>query len=367
MAGRKRELDVLVQLSSVLAIRQGYAAPDVGKALARAGVLARQVRGSARLLGSLSNAFVHAVVGGDLDKADQVGRHTLELGRENGDPAFLAAGHRAAGTVAFSRGQLLEARQELERAITLADTLDGSSPADVLHDPSIGGRNKLAQTLWLLGDVEASDRVAEEALSLARGAGAVSLVDTLFMAGIRHALSGDEAAVLDRAEEAVALATTHGFPLYDGSTKVLRGWARVAQDGSPAGVDEMESALATVESTGARMYSHFFFGLLADACVRIGRPEAALAAVEKGLAEVWAGGERFWEGELMRLRGVLLAAGGGRDQEAEESLLRAVEVARMQQARSLESRATDSLAQVRSRQSTVSGRDGRPDPEAAGR
>jgi adenylate cyclase len=178
----------------------------------------------------------------------------------------------------------------------------------------------------------------------------VSLVDTLFMAAIRHAFAGDAEAVLDCADEALDLATSHGFPLYDGSTRVLRGWARVAQDGSTAAVTEMETALATVQSTGARMYSHFFFGLLADACMTVDRPDTALAAVEEGLAEVDARGERFWEAELLRLRGVLLATGGGRDQEAEEALVRAWEVARTQQARGLESRATASLDQVRNRQ-----------------
>ena len=187
----------------------------------------------------------------------------------------------------------------------------------------------------------------------------MSLVDALFMDGIRHALAGDEAAVLERAEEALGLATTHGFPLYDGSTRVLRGWARVALGGSTAAVAEMEAALATVQSTGARMYCHLFFGLLADARMRVGRRDDAVAAVDEGLAEAWAGGERFWEAELMRLRGVLLAAGGDRDEEAEQWLLRAAEVARTQQAGDLESRATASLAQMRSSRAPVKGPDGR--------
>jgi DNA-binding SARP family transcriptional activator/predicted ATPase len=351
------ELDVQVQLSSVLAITQGYAAPDVGKALARAAELSREVGDPAKLLGSLRGAFVFALVGGRLVDADEIGRQLLDLGRRNGEPAFLAAGHRAVGTIACSWGRLADARRELEQGIVLADTLAGSSLANVVNDPSIGGRNKLAQALWLLGDLAGSDRVAAEALALAEAAGVVSLVDTLFMDGVRQAMVGDAAAVLRCADQALELVARHGFPLYDGSTRVIRGWARAVHGGSAAGVTEMGAALAAVGSTGARMYSPFFLGLLADACARVGRGGDALVAADQGLAEVDARGERFWQPELLRLRGVLLAW-DGRTEDAEASLVVALEAARAQESAALVARAEASLARVRSGQGSAAGSDG---------
>ena len=112
-----------------------------------------------------------------------------------------------------------------------------------MNNRTVGIRNMLALALWLLGDVEASDRVSKEALSLARGCGVMVLVDALFLAGVRHALGGDAPATLECAEEGLGLATKHGIRLYDGATKILRGWARAAQDQSESGLAEMGAAL----------------------------------------------------------------------------------------------------------------------------
>jgi predicted ATPase len=62
-------------------------------------------------------------------------------------------------------------------------------------------------------------------------------------------------------------------------------------------------------------------------------------------------GERFWEAELYRLKGELLLAGSAvHDTEAEISFRQAFDVARHQQAKSLELRAAMSLSRLWQRQ-----------------
>ena len=342
----ERELEIQIQRSSVLAVRRGHADPQVGEALGRAGELSRQVGDSAGLLSSLRGAFFFALISGDLDTAHQIGCQFLALAQDGGDAAFLAAGQRAAGTVAFCQGRLAEARLELEQAVALGDTLDESSPTRIMNNRSVGVRNLLAIALWLLGDLEASDRVATEALSIARGCGAVVLVETLFMAGARHVLGRNDQAVLECSDEALALAAQHGIHLYDGGTRVLRGWAWAAQGHTENGLAEMGAALARAKATGARLLGPFLLGLLADALQRAGRHDEALGAVNEGLTDVEARGERFWEAELHRMHGVL-AAGANPDGVAETSLRRAVEVAASQGSTVLHARAVDSLARLR--------------------
>ena len=68
-------------------------------------------------------------------------------------------------------------------------------------------------------------------------------------------------------------------------------------------------------------------------------------AVTEGLATIEATGERWWEAELQRLRGILLLA--RRDVSGAEATLRqAIDLARSQQAKSLELRAATSLARL---------------------
>src|SRR4051812_11849642 len=97
-----------------------------------------------------------------------------------------------------------------------------------------------------------------------------------------------------------------------------------------------------------------------------GQTEEGLSALAEGLAQVAKTGERYWEAELYRLKGELLSMQDGKNQkskgknqkllifdpqaEAEACFLKAIEVARKQQAKSLELRATVNLVRLRREQ-----------------
>ena len=84
---------------------------------------------------------------------------------------------------------------------------------------------------------------------------------------------------------------------------------------------------------------------LAQGLVRHGDQAAALAALCEGLALADVTGEHFWDAELHRLTGIVLLAGNKLD-EGGASLQRAIHIAQAQQAKSLELRATTSLARL---------------------
>ncbi|MBI1879659.1 MAG: hypothetical protein HYR94_15800, partial [Chloroflexi bacterium] len=71
-----------------------------------------------------------------------------------------------------------------------------------------------------------------------------------------------------------------------------------------------------------------------------------LALLDEALDAVETMNEHFYEAELYRLQGELLLARGAAAAEAEAKFLQAIEVARRQSAKSLELRATISLARL---------------------
>ena len=87
---------------------------------------------------------------------------------------------------------------------------------------------------------------------------------------------------------------------------------------------------------------------MAEALGHAGRGEEALPMVKDALASVERTGERYYEAELHRLRAELLPTLQGDEgrAEAEACFHRALEVARRQEAKSLELRAATSLARV---------------------
>jgi predicted ATPase len=75
-------------------------------------------------------------------------------------------------------------------------------------------------------------------------------------------------------------------------------------------------------------------------------PERGLAAVAEALKGIEASGQRMHEAEIWRLRGELLILHGGAHTEAENSFQRALQIARLQQARAWELCAATSLARL---------------------
>jgi len=77
------------------------------------------------------------------------------------------------------------------------------------------------------------------------------------------------------------------------------------------------------------------------------QPEAGLTALAEALTLVDTTGERWYEAELYRLKGVLLLQQSSSNQtEAESCFHQAIAIAQNQQAKSLELRATTSLARL---------------------
>src|SRR5262249_33459754 len=90
-----------------------------------------------------------------------------------------------------------------------------------------------------------------------------------------------------------------------------------------------------------------YLGWLAEAWLEGSDYREADAALRGAFAIVEGNRERLWEAELLRLRGELKSACQG---DAEADFRRAVEVARSQRAKSLELRATTSLARLLAKQ-----------------
>ena len=105
------------------------------------------------------------------------------------------------------------------------------------------------------------------------------------------------------------------------------------------------------------MFQSYYLALLAEAYGKAGLAEEGLAALAEALTVVDKSGERFYEAELHRLRGELTLAQSrvqrlesSVQKEAEEYFHKAIEIARKQQAKSLELRAAMSLVRLRQQQ-----------------
>src|SRR5262249_51130261 len=109
----------------------------------------------------------------------------------------------------------------------------------------------------------------------------------------------------------------------------------------------LRQGLDAYQATGAAFQRPHFLSLLAEVHRNLGQPEAGLTALREALALVETTGERYYEAELHRLTGeLLLQHAAAEASHADICSQQALDIARRQQAKSLELRAAMSLSRL---------------------
>ncbi len=162
-----------------------------------------------------------------------------------------------------------------------------------------------------------------------------------------HQIAREVTPALEAAEAAITIAEKEGVPLFEAWARVARGWALAYLGQAEQGVAQIHEGLAMASATGAELWRTYNLAQLAEACGKAGRTDEGLGVIAEALDVVQEKGERWWETEILRLRGeLLLQRNPSGLAEAQTSFERAIEIARKQSAKSLELRAAMSLARL---------------------
>jgi predicted ATPase len=353
------ELEVCTMLGTTLATTHGYSAPEVARINSRARSLNERLDDPASQFPTLFNLWALSQTAADLAESANLVTRMSELiaGKENDELALMCSSARARTQILL--GDLAGCAEHLRPMLTLYDPL---RLAD-LHSRYGPAEHALyclgadAWRLWLQGypdqAVARTSEVRELAEHLDRP---YSKAIAAYVALTMLQFCGQTAQLDRRARDLHRLCTEHGISLWSAWATCLQGWAAGAQGNVAEGIALMERGVDAFRDTGARVHLPYCLALLAELCLRAGRIDAAGERLAEARAQLESSDERWWEAELHRLEGeILLAAAddGGRDRDcgdrADACFRSALEVARRQQARSLELRAALSLSRLWSR------------------
>ncbi|MBI3797195.1 MAG: hypothetical protein HY268_09560, partial [Deltaproteobacteria bacterium] len=295
----------------------------------------------------------------DLQAARALAEQLLRLAQNGQDSSLLLLAHFTVGDVLNWLGELLPARKHLEQGIALYNRHSHRSLAFLYGiDPGVYCLSQVVWDLWPLGYPDQALKSGQEAISLAQELSHPhSLVFALNFTAIAHLLRGEVRAAQERAEAVIALATEQGFPFWVAFGTSLRGWALAAQGQVEEGIAQLQQGLAALRATGSELLRPWLLAPLAEAYGKKGQPEEGLRVVAEALLAVRKSQVCLYEAELLRLKGelTLQRQSGVRSPqpptpstqaEAEAWFLKAIEVARHQQAKSLELRAAMSLSRL---------------------
>ncbi len=338
-----------IALGASLLMAKGHAAPEVEHAYTQARALCQQVGETPELVPVLFGLWRFYLVRPQLHTARELGDTLLRLAQHADDPALAVVAHYALGMTWFCLGALPVARQHLEEGIARDTPDQRRAPVfRIGHDPGVGCRIHAALLLWFLGYPAQALARLHEALALAHELShPYSLARARCWAAFVSQFRRDVPAVHEQAEAAVALSTEQGFPLWAATGTILCGWALAMQGQGEEGMAQVRQGIAAYRATGAALLVPYYCTLLADVSAHLGHTEDGLQALAEAHTLVEQQEERWWEAEIHRLRGVLLLRQPGTSQaEAETWFQRALDVARHQEAKSLELRAAMSLSRL---------------------
>ena len=289
--------------------------------------------------------------GARLQKAHELSEQCLTLAQGMQDIELLQEVYQMLGSTSFWQGELVTARRHLEQGIALCDAQQGYSRTFSYGiNPGVVCLSVMAWTLWMLGYPDRALTRSREALALAQELShAYSLAFALNYATMLHAWRREVQFAKERAEAVITLSNEHGFIHALNVGMIRRGWALAKQGVVAEGIRQLHQGLTAVRVTGTELALSHHLALLAEAYRQGGQVEAALHALAEALAHLDNTGERCYEAELYRFKGECLLAQKGercKEREAEECFRQALNIARRQQAVSLELRATMSLGHL---------------------
>jgi predicted ATPase len=327
---------------------------EVEQVYIRARQLCQQVGETSQLFPTLWGLWAFYLVRAELEVAHELGEHLLSVAQSVQDPALLLQAHYALGLSLSHLGKFVLAREHLEQCFALYDA--GQHRLQAFRygsfDPQVAALSVATLALWLLGYPDQALRRSREALALAQEPShPFSLALAQVWAAWVHQYRREGHEAQARAEAAVALATDHGFPQWLAIATVLRGKALAEQGQEGEGITQMRQGLAVERAIEAEAAQPYYLALLAETYGKAGQTEEGLIALAEALKVVHKTGERHYEAELYRLKGELtlqsqVQGSQSTAEEAEECFKTAIEVARQQQAKSLELRAVMSLSRL---------------------
>jgi DNA-binding winged helix-turn-helix (wHTH) protein/tetratricopeptide (TPR) repeat protein len=258
----------------------------------------------------------------------------------------LAAAARAVGGVFRLRsGDLTGARADLEAAALPLTTIRTSDVSVGGLHPEIWRLTGLGYALFFLGYPDQALARMRDAISAAERDGTpASLVYAMGLnASIHdHRREPDEAE--DMIHSLLQLLRGRVYSRSDVLSGFILGWASAQRGDLPRGIELMSEAVRAVRQGTLKVDWTKFLARLGEAQCRAGRAAEALATLDEGLAAAHSTDERYYEAELLRLRGEALETLG--EPGAESCYRQAIDLARVQCARTWELRASTSLART---------------------
>jgi predicted ATPase len=216
------------------------------------------------------------------------------------------------------------------------------------QDPKTSVLGWDTQLQWIRGYPDRALDSSLEMLASARQLGnAFNLTFALTIGSAFHGMRCEPEALVERADEAIAIAIENGFPFVEQvNGPMWRAPALIQLGESDRCIAEIDAAIASWAGLGGKLCTPHFKTAHANALCVAGRVDEALVVINQAQELAETTGHRTYLAEVYRIKGQVLLQRDAQHGNAEEYFLKAIDVAKSQDAKSWELRAATSLARL---------------------
>jgi predicted ATPase len=345
------ELMLQLALGQPLRVIKGHTVEAVERVYTRAYELSQEIGEPSQSFAALIGLWRFYLSSAKLQTASKLAKQSLAFAECEQDPVLLQEAYHMLGMSAFFQGELRVAQTNLEQSIDLYNAHNGGiRDFKAGMDPGVVCLSCLAWVLWMLGYPDRAMAKSREAIDLAQASShTYSLGFALQYVALLHQFCRDPRRVQDVAERIIRLAQEQGFIQWYAGGVCMRGWALAEQGQTEKGLKELAEGVASWQSGGSDVGKPHWFFRLAEAYGKQGHTEKGLQVLEQAFATMNRSEERYFAAELHRLKGELLLALHDDRQyvrEAEACFWQAIHIAREQESRAFELRATMRLSRL---------------------
>jgi len=347
---KEHEAILLIEVGAIFQATHGWGAKQAEDSYSRAQTLLQDLGKEAGSFTALWGLWLFYWGRGFLNNAQDLVEDLLEIAGRVGDPATLVQAHHAAWATAFSRGDLNATLRHTDEGLELYDE-ERDSPLLARfgnHDAKVCCHMFRARALALLGRTEQATQHSNNSIEFARKLAhpfshALALV---FASGLGQLLC-DCVATRNHAAAAVKIAREQEFRLLLAWASAFEGWAEAREGDSKEGLQKIVNSIGSVRAISCGQFQPHLLGLLAETRLKAGQFHEAMSVLEEALNLAVQSGERFYEAELLRLKGELqLTSEQEMPCQTERAFLDSLEVSNTQNAQLFTLRTVASLGRL---------------------
>ncbi|MBI3784375.1 MAG: TOMM system kinase/cyclase fusion protein, partial [Deltaproteobacteria bacterium] len=293
---KRREVELLVTLGTVLITTRGWSSPEVETTFGRAWELCGELGHDLPMMVLYGIWGVH-VTRGDRQRVAELLPRMQELAESTDDPLKVHLGHSSIGAAKFWAGEMRAAHEHLARGRQSYGRRQHFAYDGRLHSYAFD-----FWALWALGDWDGALALRDEAMPIAQRTGDPYSISIVLGWGsmLAHDL-GDRAMATQWGEELMTLAERQRLYFWWAPGALACGLSLVQQGQQDEGMKLIQEGLQRYKRVGVLVSYKYYLTYLAMAQLCGGDSAATLKTIDKSLQLCRSSLTRFHEPELLRL------------------------------------------------------------------